>query len=153
MTFSHKENCVCVEKAIKQESLCASGNAHSSECTHIWSDVLFSTLKILRKILIADCTKVSTSLFHFYYTRLRLTENWNIITFLLVMVVWIHNFSNLFVRPSTERTVDYDFWFFLFVFCSFCCTFLRDTFIQYQAKDNNSRTENCQRAEKEWWMC
>lgn len=40
MTVSHKENCVCVTKTIKQESLWASGNVHSSKSIRIWSDVL-----------------------------------------------------------------------------------------------------------------
>lgn len=104
--------------------------------------------KFSEKFLTADCTKVSTSLFHFYYTRLRSKKNWNIITFLLVMVVWIHNFFEIFFSDRTRRaTVDYDFWVFLFhSFVLSIAHFYGTRLFNIKQKEHNSITEKCQRA-------
>lgn len=77
-----------------------------------------STLKLnfqfSPKIAKTYCTKISTSFFHFDYRRLRTMNIWNIITFLLVMVVWLHNWKVFWSLHHTEL------WLLSFPSLAFC---------------------------------
>lgn len=119
-------------KAIRLESLWASGNAQSTGYTNTLRLLLFSTL---RKHFFPSQTAqtVSTSLFHFYYNRLHAI--WNIITFILVMVVWIpfRDFWCLCQSREKPLTMTFSYAFVL------RCTFLRDTFVQREAKKRKKK--------------
>lgn len=103
-------------------NLCGQVAVCSQLKTHIWSELLLSTL---RKIAVKFSQHIAQKYQHRFsisitpdYVR---ESNWNIITFLLVMVVCIHNWASIsviFVCRSHSRAVDCGLWLSSFAFCS-----------------------------------
>lgn len=111
MTVSHKENCVFAlseNETIKQESVWASGNAQSAECTNICCEIAFiSTLRDFSCFVNFSHSTHCKHHFSISSSSLDYAENWNIITFILVMVVWIRKLFFLrsfrFCLNQTEK--------------------------------------------------